>query len=243
MFDTIGIQYHEYDISVETSRGMADDSPDGSARLAPAAPAGMPARMRRPRREDVRRRLLSAALALFSERGYDRTSLEQVAAAAGFSKGAVYSNFASKDELFLALMDSQVRRRIEQVRTALEAPHDQAQTLQLAGGRLTRALSEDRDWQLLFLDYVQRAARDPEAGARLAGHRRQIRHVVADAIRDLGAVGDDEDTSLDLDALAVTVLALSNGLAIERVTDHDAVPDDLLGRILSRLLPASEPSP
>jgi AcrR family transcriptional regulator len=199
--------------------------------------------MLRPPREDVRRRLLHAALTVFTERGYDGASLEHVAARAGFSKGAVYSNFASKDELFLALMDQQVRIRITAVREALQQPHEDAPTGQIVGDRLTAALVEDRAWQLLFLDYVQRAAREPSVREEFTHHRRQIRRLIADAIREHTSTpeptSDPVSASLDADALATTILALSNGLAIERIADPDLVPDQLLGRILQILQSAT----
>ena len=216
---------------------------DGRASSSTSEGTEIPARMLRPRREDVRRRLLHAALAVFTERGYDGASLEHVAARAGFSKGAVYSNFASKDELFLALMDQQVRIRITAVREALQQPHEDAPTGQIVGDRLTVALVEDRAWQLLFLDYVQRAAREPSVREEFTHHRRQIRRLIADAIRDHTstpeASWDAVSVRLDADALATTILALSNGLAIERFADPDLMPDQLLGRILQTLQSAA----
>lgn len=118
----------------------------------------------------MRDRLLRAALELFTGRGYDQTSLDQVAGAAGFTKGAVYSNFTSKDELFLTLMDQQVGRRIASVREALQRSGGGADSARLVGDRLTRALDEDREWQLLFLDYVLRAARDPVVRKQFVAH-------------------------------------------------------------------------
>jgi len=172
---------------------------------------------------------------VFTERGYDRASLEQVAALAGFSKGAVYSNFASKDELFLALMDQQVRARIAYARETLQHPQESGLAGKVVGDRLTAALIEDRDWQLLFLDYVQRAVRDPSVRAEFTRHRRHVREMIADAIREFAGASDATSDSLDADELATTILALSNGLAIERFTDPAAVPEELLGRILQIL--------
>lgn len=189
----------------------------------------------RPRRADVRERLLRAALELFTRRGYDQTSLDQVAGAAGFTKGAVYSNFTSKDELFLTLMDQQIGRRIAQVRSALHTGDDGVGTAQLIGDRLTAALDEDREWQLLFLDYVLRATRDPQVREQFVAHRRRIRALVAEAVRDL--VDPLPPSGLDAEAIATTILALSHGLGVERLVDPGAVPDDLLGRLLQALQP------
>lgn len=190
-----------------------------------------PARVRRPRRAEVRERLVATALTVFTERGYDGSTLDQVAAAAGFSKGAVYSNFASKDELFLALMDRQVEDYLGRIRTVLHGTCDDSSG-RLVGDALTGMLTQDRDWQLLFLDYVGRAARDPHMHAQLAAHRARVRDLIAAVVRD--ALGEDHN-KLDASSLAVTLLALSNGLAIERFIDPDAVPDALFGTILDTL--------
>lgn len=98
-------------------------------------------------------------LEVFTRHGYERASLEQVTVAAGLSKGAVYSNYASKDALFLALMDQQVQARIAQTQAAVGMPHDHAAVGRLVGSALTQAFTDDRDWQLLFLDYMYRAPR------------------------------------------------------------------------------------
>src|ERR1019366_1216248 len=107
-------------------------------------------RTRRPKREVVRRRLLDAALEVFAERGFDTSNLDQVAAAAGLSKGAIYSNFTSKDDLFYTMMTEQVLVRVESVRNALAArPTDvhQPQDFRDVGGLLTEAFTEQREWR------------------------------------------------------------------------------------------------
>src|SRR5271165_1914031 len=78
-------------------------------------------RIRRPKREVVRRRLLDAALDVFAEHGFDTANLDQVAAAAGLTKGAIYSNFASKDDLFYAMMAEQVLAQVESIRSFMAA--------------------------------------------------------------------------------------------------------------------------
>ena len=192
--------------------------------------------VKRPRRADVRDRLLRAALELFTSRGYDQTSLDQVAGSAGFTKGAVYSNFTSKDELFLTLMDQQVGRRISQVRAALQAEGGRPDSARLVGDRLTAALDEDREWHLLFLDYVLRAARDPAVREQFVAHRRRIRALVTDAVREL-VDPLPQGAGLDAEAIASTLLALQNGLGIERLVEPSAVRDDLLGTLLQALQP------
>ena len=84
------------------------------------ASAQKPKKRVRPTRAQTRARLLKAAGEVFAERGYDRASLDDVAAAAGLTKGAVYSSFASKDELFYALMRERIGERLDLVAEAAE---------------------------------------------------------------------------------------------------------------------------
>ena len=196
-----------------------------------------PSRARRPTREVVRRRLLDAALEVFAWRGFDAASLEQVAAAAGLSKGAIYSNFESKDDLFFAMMADQVLSRVETVRTAIAleatAPAGR-QTLRDIGRLLTEAFINEREWQLVFLDFWRRAVRDDAVRAQFVSHRRTLRTAIGDRVQEALPGGSGVE-GLTVDDVITIVLALCNGLAIERYLDRDAVSDDLFGRVLTAL--------
>jgi AcrR family transcriptional regulator len=195
------------------------------------------ARIRRPGRAAVRRRLLDAALRVFAEQGFASASLDQVAEAAGLTKGAIYSNFAGKDDLFFAVMEDQVLSQIETIRTVLAAASaetDRQQSLRDTGRLLTEAFTEQREWRLVFLDFWQRAVRDDEVRAQFVAHRRALRGAMAGRIEQIlgrtAALGE-----LTTDDVVTVVLALSNGLAIEQYADPSAVSDDLLGRVLAQL--------
>jgi len=204
-----------------------------------AGDAGHPPvpRIPRPKREAVRRRLLDAALATFAAHGYDSATLDQVAEAAGLTKGAIYSNFAGKDDLFYTMMSEQALRRAEAVRAALTAPPDGADDQQAARGvghLLTEAFTQEREWQLVFLDFWGRAVRDEAVRARFLAHRRTLRQAIAERIGQ--ALGQAPATSeFTVDEIVTVVLALSNGLAIEEYIDSGLVAGDLFGRILARL--------
>ncbi|MGD0084763.1 MAG: TetR/AcrR family transcriptional regulator [Acidimicrobiales bacterium] len=194
-------------------------------------------RTRRPKREVVRRRLLDAALEVFAERGFDTANLDQVAASAGLSKGAIYSNFTSKDDLFYAMMSEQVLVRVESVRTALAARTAygyEPQNLRDIGGLLTEAFTEQREWRLVFLDFWRRAVRDDDVRTRFIAHRRTMRDAIVDGVRQI--LGEDPPLGdFTVDDVVTVVLALSNGLAIEQYIDPNAVSDDLFGRVLVQL--------
>jgi AcrR family transcriptional regulator len=191
--------------------------------------ATRPTRQRRPKREEVRQRLLEAATRIFARRGYAEATLEEVAAEAGFSKGAVYSNFASKEEVFYALLREHVGARVERVHRAVAS----AATLQEAGAAAGRAggeaVEEEADWHLLFLEFVTRAARRPELREELGGQRVQLRGLIAEKARErLNALG--VEPALSVEQLANVMLALSNGLAIEQLVQPEGIDGDLFER-------------
>ena len=211
-------------------------SASGSTADAGASPAH-PARVRRPGREAVRRRLLDAALEVFAEFGFENASLDQVAATAGLTKGAVYSNFAGKDDLFFAMMNDQVMSRVEAVQAILAANPAEAQprqTLQDIGRLLTEAFTEQRDWQLVFLDFWRRAIRDDDVRARFVAHRKVLRGAIADRVEEV-LNGAQTPGSFTVDDVVTVVLALSNGLVIEQYVAPEFVSDGLFGRVLDRL--------
>ncbi len=195
------------------------------------------ARIPRPKREAVRRRLLDAALPVFASRGFDSATMDEIAEAAGLTKGAIYSNFASKDDLFFEMMNEQVLRRAEVVRTTLATraiDPDSQQAVRDIGRLLTEALTKQRDWHLVFLDFWGRAIRDEPVRARFLGHRRALRQAVRERIEQ--ALGHAPTAGeLSADELVTVALALSNGLAIESYIDPGAVSADLFGQVLARL--------
>ncbi len=194
-------------------------------------------RVRRPTREAVRRRLLDAALEVFAEHGFETANLDQVAAAAGLTKGAIYSNFTGKDDLFYAMMAEQVLARVASIRsilTAYTADASLPQDLREIGGLLTEAFAEQRQWRLLFLDFWRRAVRDDEVRARFIAHRRALRDAIAASVQQV--FGDELPVGdFTADEVVTVVLALSNGLAIEQYDDPSTVSADLFGRVLVRL--------
>ncbi len=195
------------------------------------------ARVRRPTRQEVRRRLLDAALEVFAEHGFDTANLDQVAAAAGLTKGAIYSNFAGKDDLFYAMMAEQVLARVESIRTTLAvgtAESRDRQDPRGIGDLLTEAFTEQREWRMVFLDFWRRAVRDDEVRTRFIAHRRTLRDAIAASVEEfLGGTPPVGDFTVD-DVVTV-VLALSNGLAIEQYVDPSTVSAELFGRVLVQL--------
>ncbi|GAA5143695.1 TetR/AcrR family transcriptional regulator [Nocardioides marinquilinus] len=184
----------------------------------------------------MRRALLDAAAHEFARRGIDGASVDDVAAAAGFTKGAVYSHFGSKDGLVDALVEDRTTAYLEAGLTAVDGLEGALDVRARAlGDRLSAVGTEQGDWHLLFFELWQRAVRAAEPGGVLGRQRDALRAAVADAISEHA---ESAGATLPLPAadLALVVMALTNGLAVERLVGPDDVAPDLMGRVLALLV-------
>src|SRR6476660_904961 len=107
---------------------------------------------------------------VFARDGFHGSSLDEVAATAGFTKGAVYSNFKSKDELFLALLDDRIERQFAVASEVLDAgSHELSEQLPRMRELLrSGAFFWEESWTTLYLEFVVYSRRNPEAAAKLA---------------------------------------------------------------------------
>ena len=190
----------------------------------------------RPRRHETRLLILDAAISVFGEGGIAASSLNDVAAAAGLTKGAVYSSFASKDDLVLALMEHHAAQRLAASLAAVSAARDPHVIVQNVARVLVQEMHSDAAWHRLLAEYFAMSYRDPRIKEALRERRAEARAAVK---RGLDSVAEllDFEWPLPTDEVAVLFFALSNGLAIESGIDPDAVPDDLLAKVLSLIAP------
>src|SRR5947209_2500039 len=114
------------------------------------------------RRAETRERLLEAAARVFAQRGYHGASVEEIAERAGFSTGALYSNFEGKEDLFLALFDQHVAERITAMGQVINETDTPAGRAHGAADQWMAFLRENRDWFLLFIEFWAYAIRDPK---------------------------------------------------------------------------------
>ncbi|WP_284749917.1 TetR/AcrR family transcriptional regulator [Amycolatopsis sp. RTGN1] len=190
---------------------------------------------RRPSRAETRRRIIDAATAVFARQGIATTSLNDIAAEAGLTKGAVYSNFAGRDDLVLTIMEEHMVERMERATTAFADLADLEEATTEAGARLLTGIEADATWHRLLLEYWGLAMRNPAVHNGLAERRARLREAVTAAISKAAALHGVE-LPLAPEHLAVVVLALSNGLAVERGIDAAAVPPTLFSDVLKLLV-------
>lgn len=181
-------------------------------------------------RARTRRELLAAARDTFAAKGFHATSVDDVAEAAGYTKGAVYSNFASKEELFLALFDASIRDTVVALDQVLLVPPAE-RFAALADQRESVAFFSPQ-WQLLEAEFTLYAARNPHLQPTLARRQAELRAAIATRVqRHL----DDTSTSSPHDPadLARLLGAAVDGLTMQQLADGEDAPD--FGRLL-RLL-------
>lgn len=186
---------------------------------------------RKQRQAHTRSRLLESAARVFARRGLTQASVDEVAADAGFTKGAVYANFGSKEELFLEMLDVRFARRLvdmERVMSTGEPPEVQARE---AGRDFVDFLSSDPDWQRLFFEASLHASRDEAFRAKLQEHYATMRARMAAVLEARSAAGGF-DPGVPFDRLATMIFAMANGIAFEQFVEPDAVPDDLFSTML-----------
>jgi AcrR family transcriptional regulator len=114
------------------------------------------------RTAETQKKILDAAQAIFSEQGFEKTQLEEVAAHAGYTRGAIYAHYASKEDLFLALMEQRVLTKFTLVREALEVEPVTARRLDMFK-RWVSAQMNDQSWGTLMLEFKLYALRRPES--------------------------------------------------------------------------------
>jgi len=178
------------------------------------------------RRAATRARLLRAAGTEFARRGYHGTSLDDVAARAGLSKGALYHHFESKEDLFLTLLEERLEERLREVAGALDAGD--------AAARFTAGVERNPRWAPLLFEFVAFSARDPRLRERFRERfLLRVRAVVTPLVEERAGPGV---CAARAEEIAIAVDALANGMILERLFDPDGVPDDLLGRALAALV-------
>ncbi len=207
-----------------------------------AAPEGARPRRRLTQaeaKERTRQQLVAAAARVFAQKGFAGASLEEIAEVAGYSTGAVYYNFAGKEELFLELIRSgwsrQIERRTEAVaRVFAEASAHGGDPFDALSGFLAGRAGRESDLPPLVAEFWLYAVRHPEVMAlvaeKLSEQDQGLEPVIAEAMERYGTPAGISPAELTLVAMS-----LFEGLVRRRRIDKDAVPDDLFARVLRRL--------
>ncbi|HEY1358516.1 MAG TPA: TetR family transcriptional regulator [Thermoleophilaceae bacterium] len=174
----------------------------------------------------TREQLLEAAAKVFAEKGFQAASVDEIARRAGFSKGAVYWHFESKDDLFFELLEERLDGPLREAVTRFESAPAEVDMAPQADVVLSWLVEQQRDLVLLHAEYCLLAARDPRLRARYTSRQAELRRAYARAIEARFEHRGDPPPKAPED-VATTLIAAMQGLALEKLVDPEAVPSHL----------------
>lgn len=193
------------------------------------------------RRAETRSRMLEAAFEVFASRGFGQTRIEDVCTAAGYTRGAFYSQFDGLDDLFFQIYDQRAAAIVTQLAGALAAVGEDP-PLPAQIRRVADVLLLDRDWLLVKTEFLLHASRRPDVAQRLLHHRRQLREAIREHLEGIAAAGLLATRFSSADEAARAAIAAYDGVATQVLLDHDeAAARRWLAELLTTLLDGSAP--
>jgi len=181
----------------------------------------------------TRERLLDAALAVFSRRGYYGASVDEIAEEAGHSKGAVYSNFSTKEELFLALVDRRFAKDAQEYPGIVDFMADELHLESGAGFK--EQVTKDHAWNMLMVEFFLYAIREGAHEDKLAERLEQLRGLMEENLSALyKKLG--KKPMLPVEELPWSIFSLGVGMILQLYVDPESLPDGVYERALQHLL-------
>ena len=173
-------------------------------------------------------------MGVFARRGFAGASMEEIAAEAGFTRGAVYSNFADKTDLFLAVLEEREHRRVDEVTDLFRASESPAAFF-TALATTNRARESTEQWVLLRVEFWLYAMRNPDVRPRLVERNRALIASVEQAVRAILAEAGIP-APRPVEDIAAVVQGLDEGLTLLSLLDPDRVRPGLFLDTLGMLL-------
>jgi AcrR family transcriptional regulator len=190
-------------------------------------------------RQQTRRHLLDAAARVFAKRGYRGASVEEISSEAGYTIGALYSNFAGKEEVLLALLEQRVAQIGERIVMAARQGDTPTDKLRAGAREWMEFLDDEPELYALMVEFWTIWVRDeeqrPHHGRRFAAVREYIGGLIQEKADEMGVT-----MRLPPDQIGAVVLALADGLALQYLANPDAVPKELYPSVLPILIQALE---
>ena len=190
------------------------------------------------RQARTRAELLATAARVFARRGYNGASVEEIAEEAGYSHGAVYSNFDGKADLFLSVLEDYMAERAREL-AATQVGIDEGQPLELRARALAdqwmARFAKDRESFLLHMEFIAHAGREPGLAERFGTRSAALREAIAGYIAHYQEL-EGIESAIGADDLAMVLRALGIGLAVEALVSPGAVREGLYGDFVEQLV-------
>jgi AcrR family transcriptional regulator len=196
------------------------------------------------RKADTRARLLRSAVTVLAARGIEGASIDDVAEHAGFTKGAFYASFASKEALFLAMVDEHFADVLGRLDGVLASDGEIADQAREGAASFMRFISSDPDWERLFFEFSTYAARNEGFRRELVARRTALRDGIARLLeRRVEALG--VEPPVPVTDVATMLFAMADGIALQKLLDPGSVGEELystmVGTFFAGLIASAPP--
>jgi AcrR family transcriptional regulator len=178
------------------------------------------------RKAETRRALIGSAERAFERHGFHGASVDAIAEDAGYSKGAVYGRFGSKDDLFLAVLEERFDRRLALSESAAARPATTGERLEAMARAHRRAVAGDPAWTVAWVEFAAHATRDPELSRRLRALNGDLLRRTRRRMVEMGLTDERE-----AGYMATVSLVFASGISVERMLDPDSAPEEHLARM------------
>jgi AcrR family transcriptional regulator len=172
------------------------------------------------RQAATRAALLRAASRLICGRGMDGASIDRIAAEAGYTKGAFYANFASKEELFLVVLDEKFAAELERLEAAIANAGEPAEAARQAAEEFLVVVDRDPAWPRLYQEFAAHAARNEAFRVEFAARQRALRARMAEVFERWASAFDIEPAIPHADVAAMTFF-MADGFLLTRIIDPE----------------------
>jgi AcrR family transcriptional regulator len=178
---------------------------------------------RREKQQRTRQALLEAASEMFGARGLDGVSIDEVTQAAGYTKGAFYANFKSKEELFLVMLDDRFSEELERLDRLLAGTHEPQEEAAAAAADFIR-FATDEEWQKLSFQFLAYAARNEDFREELATRQKAMRERMAQVFTRWKQ-SFATDFALPVEDITAMTFFMADGFLAGRIIEPDLNPD------------------
>jgi AcrR family transcriptional regulator len=179
----------------------------------------------------TRAALLASAVRAASRRGLEGASIDRIAEDAGYTKGAFYANFKSKEELFLAMLDERFAAELEQLDRVLSGEGDPGEQARRASEGAIRRVHSDPDWHRLYFEFVAYAARNKAFRHELAERHRALRERLA-AIYRRWSADFPAEPPLPIEQIATMTDVMFDGFLLDKLIDP-TLGEELYGTMIT----------
>ena len=186
------------------------------------------------RKKETRQLLLESAVEVFAQLGFHGASVDKIAEYAGFSKGAVYAHFNSKEELFLAILEKQMHLHVHNIHQIIDQQHSLSHFIETMDEYSLSIRQKNRTWSMLNMEFLLYAMREESVRHKWSNMITESVEQISKAIEKL--MSKENESTLSVDEMAWMILSLENGMAIFYYISGERVPLNLFGKALQNML-------